>query len=182
MRFEAKHSYFKSVVHDVRNFKNILLTLAAKHQLMMAHYLDVPSLFPPVISVQKVKHVRTCTLDVQQKAAVLQKYPHRRDVSLTPDVHLNGTHYSKGMVLSSVEESGFPEFFRILSMLVNGNTVSFICRKLSSWYVEHYRCYEVSDTCTTQILEPEDFSDHYPLISYNVQGKAMISLKRFLLH
>lgn len=166
----------------MRNFKNILLTLAAKHQLMMAHYLDVPSLFPPVISMQKVKHVRTCTLDVQQKAAVLQKYPHRRDVSLTPDVHLNGTHYSKGMVLSSVEQSGFPEFFRILSMLVNGNTVSFICRKLSSWYVEHYRCYEVSDTCTTQILEPEDFSDHYPLISYNVQGKAMISLKRFLLH
>lgn len=44
VRFEAKHSCFKRVVHDVQNFKNILLTLATKHQLTLAYYLDLPSL------------------------------------------------------------------------------------------------------------------------------------------
>lgn len=36
MRFEAKHSFFKKVVHDTHNWKNILLTLFSKHQQMMA--------------------------------------------------------------------------------------------------------------------------------------------------
>lgn len=162
MQFAARHSYFKRVVSDVDNFKNILLTLATKHQLMMAHILNGPSLFSPVLSVQKIKFVTTCTLDVQQKTAVLQKYPHRGVVSLTSDVHLNGIHYSKGIILSSGQLSGLPEFFWILSIRVNGNTVSLICWKLVTWYVEHYRCYEVSEMCTTEILEPEDLN--HPLI------------------
>lgn len=101
-----------------------------KYQLMMAYILNSPSLFPPVLSVHKIKHVTTCTLDVQKKTAVLQKYPYRGVVSLTSDVHLNGIHYSEGMILSSGELSELPEFFRILILHVNGNTVPFICRKL----------------------------------------------------
>lgn len=38
IRFEAKHSFFKKVVRDANNFKNILLTLASRHQLMLAYY------------------------------------------------------------------------------------------------------------------------------------------------
>lgn len=36
MRFEAKHSFFKKVVHETQNFRNLLKTLSNKHQLMMA--------------------------------------------------------------------------------------------------------------------------------------------------
>lgn len=67
MRFESKHSYFKKVVHEIRNFKNILLSLATKHQLMMAHYLSGPSFFPPSVSVQKIKTVNAGSLDISQK-------------------------------------------------------------------------------------------------------------------
>lgn len=31
MRFEAKHSYFKSIASKVKNFRNICLTLATRH-------------------------------------------------------------------------------------------------------------------------------------------------------
>ncbi len=44
MRYESKHNFFKRVVHDVVNFKNILLTVATQHQQMMAYYLDGKSL------------------------------------------------------------------------------------------------------------------------------------------
>lgn len=40
MRFEAKHSFFCQVVCHTRCFKNILLSLAVKHQFMMAYYLE----------------------------------------------------------------------------------------------------------------------------------------------
>lgn len=171
MRFEAKHSFFKKVVHDVHNFKNILLTLATKHQLMMAHYLSGPSLFSPSLSVQNIKTVSTCSLDIPQRNVVKNKYPHLQMLSLASDVHMYGTLFSEGMILSAGECSGLPEFFKPVTVLVHSssNKVSFLCRKLSSWYIEHLWCYEVSETTDIDILEPEDLNNPYPLTSYAVQ-------------
>ena len=45
MRCESKHSFFKKVVHDIHNFKNVLLTLSSKHQQMMAYHLDGQNVF-----------------------------------------------------------------------------------------------------------------------------------------
>lgn len=56
MRFEAKHSYFKKVVHDTQNFKNVLLTLSTKHQQMMAYYMDAEDLFKQTVYVEKGSH------------------------------------------------------------------------------------------------------------------------------
>lgn len=36
LRFESKHSYFKSIVESLRNFKKIHMTLAEKHELLQA--------------------------------------------------------------------------------------------------------------------------------------------------
>lgn len=152
IRFEAKHSYFRGVVRDVHNFKNVPLTLASKHQLMMAHYLNGPSLFSSSLSVQKLTTVRTCTLDELQKTAVKKKYPHKDVLSLASDVYLHGIHFSEGMILSSGQCSGLRDFFRIISVLVNANKVAFLCKRLSSWYIEHYRCYEVSETVQLKYL------------------------------
>ena len=38
MRFEAKHSYFKSLAHKVKCFKNIAKTLAELHHNLMCYY------------------------------------------------------------------------------------------------------------------------------------------------
>lgn len=56
-RFEAKHSFFKKVVRDVSNFKNILMTLSLRHELMVAYYLDLPSLFKPTVELKGVSNV-----------------------------------------------------------------------------------------------------------------------------
>lgn len=45
MRFEAMHSYLKCVVHESHNFKNILKTIAEKHQMMIAYHLSGDSFF-----------------------------------------------------------------------------------------------------------------------------------------
>lgn len=57
IRFEAKHSFFKKVVRDVNNFKNILLTLSLRHQLMLAYHLDMTTLFKPRVEVKGASNV-----------------------------------------------------------------------------------------------------------------------------
>lgn len=47
MRFEAKHSsffFFKQVIGHTRCFKNIPLSLASKHQMMIVYHLSKPDL------------------------------------------------------------------------------------------------------------------------------------------
>ena len=44
MRFEAKHSFFKQIIRHTSCFKNVPLSLASKHQLMIAYHLSSPCL------------------------------------------------------------------------------------------------------------------------------------------
>lgn len=106
IRFESKHSFFKKVVHDVLNFKNILLTLSSKHQQMMAYYLDGKSLFKPKLYTTSVDRVNIATLEEKLRMAIQNKFPQQDSVSLTKDVHLHGTHYAKGMIISAGQCSG----------------------------------------------------------------------------
>ena len=39
MRFEAKHSFFKKIVRQTNCFRNILKSMAKKHQSMIAYHL-----------------------------------------------------------------------------------------------------------------------------------------------
>ncbi|KAL2080249.1 hypothetical protein ACEWY4_024042 [Coilia grayii] len=57
MRFEGKHKFFKQVVHDTRNFKNVALTLAVRHQKTMGLYLDSSVFFKPAVQIDKVQSV-----------------------------------------------------------------------------------------------------------------------------
>ena len=98
MRFEAKHSFFKKVIHDTHNWKNVLLTLSSKHQQMMAYHLDNENLLKTKLYVEKVKVIRVSELDPLLKCAIQKKYPHLDSVSLSKSVHLHGTQYAEGMI------------------------------------------------------------------------------------
>ncbi|RUM61852.1 MAG: hypothetical protein DSY59_01135, partial [Persephonella sp.] len=40
MHFEEKHQYFKKLISNLRNFKNVTHTLAFRHQMKLAHALS----------------------------------------------------------------------------------------------------------------------------------------------
>lgn len=46
MEFEGKHRYFKKIVGNTWNFRNITLSLATKHQLMIVHHLQATTMYP----------------------------------------------------------------------------------------------------------------------------------------
>ncbi|KAL2082779.1 hypothetical protein ACEWY4_022597 [Coilia grayii] len=97
MRFEAKHSYFKRVVHDTRNFKNPLKTLASRHQSMIAFALDSQHFFKAPLHVEKLKVVKMSAVEPRLRTAVKNKYPNLSSLSLATNATLFGTLY---MILS----------------------------------------------------------------------------------
>lgn len=184
MRFEAKHSFFKKVVHDTRNWKNVLLTLSTKHQQMMAYHLDCGILFKPRLYVENVKVVRLSGLDPPLKREIQKKYPHLDSVSLSNTIHLDGTQYAAGMILSAGQCSGLPEFHKIATILIDSEKVAFICKRLSSWYIEHFRSYELVEHTYADflLLDPDVLIDYHPLAAYTVGGKLMVTPRAFILH
>lgn len=89
MRFEAKHSFFKQVARHTNCFKNIPLTLARKHQLVIAHHLHMSDEKKQLV----VTNVSSVPIDVLQSdiaAAFNQRLPDETDVHIAKNVSYNG--------------------------------------------------------------------------------------------
>ncbi len=86
MRFEAKHSFFKKVVHETQNFRNLLKTLSNKHQLMMACAMDSQNLFKAPLHVENVKVLNISSLNARLRVAVERKYANQTSFSFTNSV------------------------------------------------------------------------------------------------
>ena len=181
MRYEAKHSFFKQVARYTNCFKNILLSLAMKHQHMMAHYFQSPSLLKSELVVTNVSTVPLDVVKDNFKQAVKQKYPNLTVVHLAKTASYYGTKYSVGMILAVGSTGGLPDFAEIVQLLILHGEVDFLVKKLSSWYIEHYRSYQLdSPTNEVFIIKHSELEDYYPLSSYMVEGKCMVTLKRFI--
>lgn len=75
MRFEGKHSFFKRVVRHTHSFRNILLSLAVKHQLLIAHHLHGGAIVPPSLQASKLSTVDLTVLRDDIKKALQIKFP-----------------------------------------------------------------------------------------------------------
>ena len=78
-------------MHDVQNFKIVLLTLSSKHQQMMVCHFDSQSLFKPILHVEKVADIKMAPLDAVLSTAIERKYPNIETLSLSTDIYLHGT-------------------------------------------------------------------------------------------
>lgn len=82
MHFEAKHSFFKQIVKHTSCFRNIPLTLASKHQLMIAFNLNSPSHGKSDLEVSNVSTVPIDVVKDEMAQAIRQKYPDTFEVHL----------------------------------------------------------------------------------------------------
>ncbi|KAJ8257540.1 hypothetical protein GJAV_G00186690 [Gymnothorax javanicus] len=156
MRFEAKHGFFKKIVKHTSSFKNIPLTLASKHQLMISFHLNSPSHGNSDLHVSHVSAVPVDVLKDEIAQAIREKFPNTTEVHLAKNASSNGIPYSKGMIVVHGSEGGFPEFAEILQMCVFSERLFLIVKVLCGWYSDHYRAFELSlspsrdTTCSTQ--------------------------------
>lgn len=182
MRFEAKHSFFKQLARHTNCFKNIALTLATKHQLMIAFHLHSSSLKRTSFEVKNVSLLPVEVLNKEIAHSIIQRYPNVSEVSLAKSVTVNGISYKKGMILAHGSLAGLPEFVEILQMCIFHNKLSFICKKLCCWYREHFGAYEVNASHVSELvfIEHGELLDDYPLVCYLVGAVKMLTLKRYI--
>ncbi|KAK0131259.1 Sterile alpha motif domain-containing protein 3 [Merluccius polli] len=173
MRFEAKHSFFKRIVRHTTNFRNVLLSLATKHQLMLAYHLQETGA-KPILCVTKLSSVPIEVLHVQIQETLRKALPTVTVVQLSHAVSYRGMKYSVGMVLCYGSTGDLPDFVEIVQILILENHIKFIVKTLSAWYNEHMRSFELEHSHNMIVVEQQELGDIYPLAAYNVEGKRML--------
>ena len=179
MRFEAKHSFFKQVVRHTNNFRNVLMSLASKHQMMMA-YSSQGNALKPAVCVTKISSLPLDILDTGIQQSFKALYPTETSVNLTNVATLHGTKYAAGMVLPYGSTGGIPDFVMISQIVIVDGSVSFIVKMLNSWYDEHFRAFMLDHSGKMTLVQHSELGDTYPLTAYFVGGKLMVTLKRHI--
>lgn len=113
IRFEGKHKFFKKVIRDAQNFKNVPLMLAKKHQMAIAYHMDAGSFFKPRVQMDRV-----CSSLITAFPENVQEYlelrsPNCSTVLVASSVYIDGIKYCPNMVVSVGSCSGLPEFMQI---------------------------------------------------------------------
>lgn len=180
MRFEAKHSFFKRVVGNTYSFRNVLLSLASKHQRMMAYYSQENAL-KSATCVTKISSVPLEILDLGIQQSFKNVYPAQTSVNLTNAVIHHGTKYAAGMVLPYGSTGGQPDFVQISQIAIVDDNLSFIVKLFKGCYDGHYGAYVLEYTGNMTLLQHGELSDTYPLTAYYMGGKHMVTLKRHII-
>ncbi len=103
------HRFFKRIVRHASCFHNILMSMAKKHQSMIAYHLHGSNVKKPDISVSKMSTVPLEVVNENIQDFVSQKFPGETvvcvhlfmcsNVHLTKRVDFQGTSYGIGMML-----------------------------------------------------------------------------------
>lgn len=179
MRFEAKHSFFKRVIRYTHSFRNVLMSLASKHQMMMAYHSQANAL-KSEICVTKITSLPLELLDMEIQQSFREVYPTQTSVNLTNVVIHHETKYAAGMVLPYGPTGGLPDFVEISQIVIVDSNIGFIVKLLNSWYDEHFRAFVLNHTGKMTLVQHNELGHTYPMTAYFVGGKHMVTLKRHI--
>lgn len=180
MRFEAKHRFFKKIVRQTSCFRNILKSMAKKHQSMIAYHLHGSNVKKPAVSVSKMSRVPLEVVNENIQEFLSQKCPEETVVHLTNKAEFQGTSYGIGMMLVYGSTCGLPDFAEILQIIIVRDNLVFVVKLQSAWYYEHFRCFKLESTSIVKVIEQSQLTDIYPLAAYAMEGDRMVSLKHHI--
>lgn len=182
MRFEGKHKFFKQVIRNTKNFKNVPQTLAVRHQRMMAYNVDSSSFFKPSIQMDKVTVTLVSSFPENIQNLLKQRYAAQNTVLVASSVSIDSIKYSPDMIVSVGACSCLPDFRQIHKILVINSDVLFVCKHLTSWYNEHLRSYELcSHVSSLSVNMLSDLNDPFPLAAYRIRGRTFVTLRHYIL-
>ena len=164
MRMESKHTYFKGVIRVAKNFKNVPLTCATRHQLsQISHHFN--GLFP-MVKVIIPDNAPTLDEISPSLAPNLQQFLTSHDPSsLVPKfVTVYGTRYDVGEVLVlEVLDEGLFEVGVIKCILLVENQVCF-CVSVFEASLSKYGYYVTTKFLSLlKSVRLIDIADYYPL-------------------
>lgn len=183
LRFESKHHVYKKFAQNTKNFLNITKTLSHKHQIQQAYFMagtpfpptityNVSSLIEGEISQELLKEIAACNLK-------------RENVIFLKRGIYKGTLYRQGSFVVTKTCDDYLQFGCIQLMMIwksgNEEVLCWVTLYKSKHCVKLH-VYELSETNLLLLINVNDLADFYPLPSYNILGKKIISLKHSVHH
>lgn len=179
MRFESKHSYFKTCARNLKNFKNLCLTLSQRHQMLQA-YLTADSLGQAVLQVKDSSPFYVALYSGVIQDAVREFGFTETDTKVAVEMSYKGTLYKKGQFL--VTRKDYVNFVELGLILLKNDTIYFVVSKYNTVFLPHFHMYSVKkendEMCCLNIY---DLADFYPLPSYWKDGYQLVPLKHGVL-
>ena len=176
LRFEAKHSYFKELIHQSKNIKNICFTLAKRHQLFQCYHYTSLFNFLQSDEVRESKGtlVKFSTLEEELKCKIRCLVHNEDSVYLVGSVRVNGVQYQTGLfvVLSVREHDLF--FARISQIYIINGVAWFWCDQFDTCiYYRHTNSYQLGNITSSILVGTEDLWDYYPLPGYEISDDSV---------
>ncbi|XP_051164481.1 uncharacterized protein LOC127283564 [Leptopilina boulardi] len=151
LRFEGKHNYFKDLVHKMKNFINVIKTLAEQHQkFIYEQWINCDKRVEQVVSAKSGKYVlfEECLTKNGIDNIFLKDFP--KFVYKVEKLSFR-VEYRVGFFITKKENSSeFPFFFKIVELFVACNSAYAICKP--------YETVEYDDIYLGYKIEPKEGS------------------------
>jgi len=165
LRFESKHTFFKRVARVIRNFKNILLSLTMKHELLQC-YLRSGADFRSLVEVFGASDLCLQTYAASIQNAIRSVCPNVSDLQQCEVAIIKGTIYKKSDILVLDQDSYDSKLSlgRVSFILYDCSheTVYFVCEKLETNYDIKKRLYRVGTPQYFTCVKSDQLLTYYP--------------------
>jgi hypothetical protein len=179
-RFEAKHGYFKEIASKIKCRKNILQSMARKHQYLNSYYLSSKNYLHGEVS-HSGDQINANSLPTAIRYAVNSVIGDEECVFVVKVLCIDGIEYHNDMcVLTGVcAEKYALEFGKITLMLMaNGKPFFVVCQLQTSSYMRHYHMHTAQETGIYRALTVSDLLDPFPLPLYNMNSAGLAFAQR----
>ncbi|XP_056305506.1 uncharacterized protein LOC130217424 [Danio aesculapii] len=150
MRFEAKHKFFKD---SVKNFKNLTISLANKHQFAVAYHWECLSL--KTVESGPVKISSLDTLEFSEDVSSTLQVDSQATVNLTKWVRCCGVEYRVGLFVCTGTNENVPLFSKITSIILHNGKVFFVLIEHETCFHDHFHAFQVSENLPRKVLVVE---------------------------
>lgn len=188
LKYELKHGFSKRVASVNCNFKNICKSVACKHQVLQCTAwsgndlrADIECLGGCMTAVQSLEEgeVVKDVLELEEGS----------EVFVASQISLFGTSYKQNLFLAAAVENDIPQFYKINSILICGQTsdeIYFVVQKYQNkGFIAHFHAYEIAelDIPEFSVLTPYQLLDHRPLsgLKTYVQNSSLYLSPRYSL-
>ena len=174
MRFEAKHRFFKRLGHIVCNYRNILKTLAERHQMFLCYHLMCgKDLAERDVEIGPGSPTLVMSLERPECLTTLLGVHLFSDVYVANWCVVNGIKYCKNLLVHTGKScDSLPIFKRIVYVICEGTDVQLVTELWETVeYDRHTHTYVVQPTQETvwSVVRMQDLCDHqtyHPSKSY----------------
>lgn len=182
LRFESKHSFFKSIMRVLRCYKNVTLSLSEKHQLFQVLQRMAGSRKPDIeVSDQVQFSIGMYACEIQ--AAVVDAGVHAGHVTECMKVVVKGVEYVRGKVLVVRQEAHQYNVImgRIVLILIDDfERPYFVVEKLQAHYIQYLRLFELQESTGYECLGLDKLLSRDALHVYTLNSVPVVKLKHGL--